>query len=77
MRILRVHSRRSNTVCCYVCRCCSSCLQGVTTALRDAVHRASEGVSAAGNAAANVAGAAVDKTKEALQVCDHMRVWGG
>jgi hypothetical protein len=45
-----------------------SCLQSVTTALRDAVHRASEGVTAAGNAAANAAGAAVEKTKEALQV---------
>lgn len=43
-------------------------LQSVTRAVRDGVHRLSEGVSAAGAAAGNAAGAAVDKTKEALQV---------
>lgn len=49
--------------------------QTVTTAVRDAVHRASEGVSAAGNAAANTAAAVVDKTKEAVQVRRAMGHW--
>ena len=48
-------------------RCCAI-LQTVTTAARDAVHRVSEGMSAAGNAAANAAGTLVDKAKEVVQV---------
>lgn len=41
--------------------------QGVTTSARNAVHSASETVAAAGTAAANAVGAAVDNAKEALQ----------
>lgn len=40
----------------------------MTTAARDAVHSVSETVTAAGTAAANAAGAAVDKVKEGVQV---------
>lgn len=43
--------------------------QTVTTAVRDAVHRASQGVSVAGNAAAEAAGSVADKAREAVKVC--------
>lgn len=49
--------------------CCM--LQTVTTAARDAVHQVSQGMSAAGNAAASAAGAVVDKAKEVVQVRQH------